>query len=110
MSRLTGWLEPELRAGLDAAFAKWAAPGMCDPADKDSTVDGVPGEESVTGDVRSAAQRNHDALNAIARATLMSPEMGSHNGIPVTITVTATLEDLHAKAGMARTGGGTLLP
>src|SRR6202048_2570849 len=32
-SRLTGWLTPELRAGFEAAMAKWAAPGMCNPAD-----------------------------------------------------------------------------
>jgi Domain of unknown function (DUF222) len=34
MSRLSGWLNPELRAGLDAVLAKWAAPGMCNPADE----------------------------------------------------------------------------
>jgi hypothetical protein len=46
----------------------------------------------------------------MVRSTLMSGELGSHQGMPVTITVTASLEDLQAKAGVARTGGGTLLP
>ena len=46
----------------------------------------------------------------MVRATLMSGELGSHQGLPVTITATVELKDLQAKAGMARTGGGTLLP
>jgi hypothetical protein len=33
MSAITGWLNPQLRAGLDALLAKWAAPGMCNPHD-----------------------------------------------------------------------------
>ena len=31
MSRLTGWLDPEARATLDAVLARWAAPGMGNP-------------------------------------------------------------------------------
>ena len=110
MSRLTGWLNPELRAGLDAVLAKWAAPGMCNPADETPTVEGTPSPEVIDRDARSAAQRNHDAFNAIVRSTLMSGELGSHQGLPVTIIATATLEDLQAKTGVAHTGGGTLLP
>jgi Domain of unknown function (DUF222) len=110
MSRLSGWLDPELRAGLDAVLAKWAASGMCNPADEDPTVEGTPPQEAIDADARSAAQRNHDALNAMVRSTLMSGELGSHRGLPVTIVATAELADLQAKTGMARTGGGTLLP
>jgi hypothetical protein len=110
MSRLSGWLTPELRAGLDAVLAKWAAPGMCNPADAKPTTEGTPPAEAINADTRSTAQRNHDALNAMARATLMSGDLGSHQGLPVTIVATAALEDLHNKTGMARTGGGTLLP
>jgi hypothetical protein len=44
------------------------------------------------------------------RSTLMSGELGRHQGVPVTITVTANLEDLQAKTGMATTGSNTLLP
>ena len=64
MSSIKGWLNPELRAGLDAVFAKWAAPGMCNPADETPTVEGDPGQEAIDADYRSSAQRNHDALNA----------------------------------------------
>jgi Domain of unknown function (DUF222) len=61
---ISGYLTPEARAGLDAVLSKWAAPGMCDPADESPTVDGRPSEQAITADSRSPAQRNHDALNA----------------------------------------------
>jgi Domain of unknown function (DUF222)/HNH endonuclease len=110
MSRLSGYLNPELRAGLDAVLAKWAAPGMCNPADQNPTVEGTPPEDAIRDDARSTAQRNHDALNAMVRATLMSGDLGSHQGLPVTTVATVELADLQAKTGTARTAGGTLLP
>jgi hypothetical protein len=110
MRRLSGYVNPELRAGLDAVLAKLAAPGMCKPADESPTVAGTPSQEVIDGDYRSTAQRNHDALNVMVRASLMSGELGSHQGLPVTITATVNLADLQAKTGMARTGGGTMLP
>ncbi len=110
MSAITGWLDPELRAGLDAVLAKLAAPGMCNPQDEMPSITGQPSPQALEGDDRSAAQRTHDALNTMVRAMLMSGELGSHQGLPVTITATVELKDLQAKAGMARTGGGTLLP
>ncbi len=110
MSAIRGWLSPELRAGLDAVLAKWAAPGMCNPADQHATVEGTPGEETLDADYRSAAQRNHDALAMMVRHTLMSGELGSHQGLPVTITATVELKDLQAKTGVAHTGGGSWLP
>jgi hypothetical protein len=33
MSPVTGWVNPEGRATLDAALARWAGPGMCNPDD-----------------------------------------------------------------------------
>jgi hypothetical protein len=110
MSRVTGWLNPELRAGLDAVLAKWAAPGMCNPADEIPTVTDAPSGRAINADTRTTAQRNHDALTAVVRSTLMSGELGSHHGMPVTIVATAALEDLQAKTGVAHTAGGTLLP
>ena len=110
MSKISGYLSPELRAGLEAVLAKWASPGMCNPADETPTVSGSPSEEAITSDARSAAQRNHDALGAMVRSTLMSGELGSHHGLPVTIVATVALEDLQAKTGIARTGAGTWLP
>jgi hypothetical protein len=110
MSRLSGWVNPELRAGLDAVLAKWAAPGMCNPAGDTATVEGAPPQEAINTDTRTTAQRNHDALAATVRATLMSGELGTHQGLPVTIVATATLADLQANTGVARTAGGTVLP
>ncbi|HKI43508.1 MAG: HNH endonuclease signature motif containing protein [Mycobacterium sp.] len=110
MSRLTGWLSPQARATVEAALAKLAAPGMCNPDDPSPTLDGAPSEEAVQGDTRSPAQRNHDGLTAALRAMLASGELGQHNGLPASIVVTTTLTDLEAAAGKGLTGGGTLLP
>jgi len=110
MSPLRGWLSPEARITLEAALAKLAAPGMCNPADESPTVDGTPGEEAVQRDTRSPAQRNHDALTAALRAMLASGELGQHNGLPVSIVVTTTLTDLESAAGKGLTAGGSLLP
>ncbi len=80
MSKLTGWLDPQLRAGLDAVLSKWATPGRCNPGDEKPTVDGEPSPDALDADERTAAQRNHDALNMIVRNTLMSGELGSTSG------------------------------
>ncbi|QZY47959.1 HNH endonuclease, partial [Mycolicibacterium austroafricanum] len=36
--------------------------------------------------------------------------LGSHNGLPVTVVVSTTLQELEKGAGVAVTGGGSLLP
>jgi hypothetical protein len=110
MSPISGYLTPETRATLDAVFAKLAAPGMCNPVEQEVVVDGQPSQKAIDADTRSAAQRNHDALNAAGRALLASGDLGQHNGLPATIIVTTTLRELEAKAGRGLTGGGTLLP
>jgi hypothetical protein len=110
MSRLSGWLTPEARATLDAVLAKLAAPGMANPDDDFPVVDGPADQHAQRRDTRSTAQRNHDGLNAALRAVLASGKLGQHNGLPASIIVTTTLEDLEAAAGKGLTGGGTLLP
>ena len=110
MSRFHGLLDPEARATLDAVLAKLAAPGMCNPDDEAPCVDGEPTDAAVQGDARSPGQRNHDALKAMGRAVLAAGELGRHNGLPATLIVTATLQDLQSGAGVAATGGGSLLP
>ena len=110
MSRITGWIDPELRATLDAIFAKLAAPGYCNPDDDEPCVDGVPSQEQITNDSRSVAQRTHDALQTVCRAMLASGKLGQFNGLPVTVVATTTLSELSAAAGRAHTGGGTHLP
>ncbi|WP_062541598.1 13E12 repeat family protein, partial [Mycobacterium celatum] len=110
MSQLTGWVTPELRATLEAVWAKLAAPGMCNAEDTVPVVDGPAAEEAAQRDTRSAGQRNHDALLAGLQALLGSGKLGQHNGLPASIIVTATLQDLEAGAGQGLTGGGSLLP
>jgi hypothetical protein len=110
LSRVHGLLDPEACATIDAAFAKLAAPGMCNPDDEVPCVDGEPSDEAKHSDMRSQAQRNHDALKAMGRCVLASGELGNHNGLPCTIIVSTTLQDLETAAGLAITGGGTLLP
>lgn len=100
--------DPELRAMLDGWFTKFAAPGMCNPADQTPTI--APSEVVAERDLRSHGQRQHDALTALVRGQLGDPTLGQHNGLPVTVIVTATLQDLQAKAGHAVTSTGSLLP
>ncbi|BBX10346.1 HNH endonuclease signature motif containing protein [Mycolicibacterium aichiense] len=100
--------DPELRSELDAWLAKFAAPGMCNPADETPTV--TPSDEVIQRDSRSHAQRQHDALKALVRGQLGDPKFGTHNGLPVTVIVSATLQDIHAQTGQAVTAGGTMLP
>ncbi|WP_243858553.1 HNH endonuclease signature motif containing protein [Mycobacterium sp. DL440] len=108
-SRLSGWINPELRAGLDAVNAKTAAPGMCNPDDENPCTSGTPTQEQIDADTRTPAQRNHDSLLALTRNALMSGELGHHNGLPVSIVVTTTLQELEAGAGVAITTSGTKL-
>ena len=101
---------PELRANLDAWLARFAAPGMCNPDDEVPCTDGVPSEESAGRDLRGTAQRQHDAINAIVRARLGDPKLGVHNGLPVTVIVSTTLQELNSGTGRAVTGAGSVLP
>ena len=96
---ISGYLTPEARATLDAVFAKLAAPGMCNSADDDALRQRHPSQAAIQGDTRSAGQRNHDALLAAGRALLASGELGQHNGLPASIIVTTTLQELEAGAG-----------
>ncbi|MEN3320822.1 MAG: hypothetical protein V7643_4224 [Mycobacterium sp.] len=110
MSKFSGLLDPEARATLDAVLAKWAAPGMCNPEDETPCVDGRPSEAHIQNDQRSPAQRNHDALKAMGRSVLASGELGQHNGLPATIIVSTTLQELESGCGQAITATGTMLP
>ncbi|SKY01965.1 Conserved protein of uncharacterised function possible rep13e12 repeat protein [Mycobacteroides abscessus subsp. bolletii] len=110
MSAISGLLDPETRAYLDTVFAKLAAPGMCNPNDQSPLVDAQPADDAAERDTRTVAQRHHDALRAALRSTLVSTELGSHHGLPVTVIVSTTLRELEDSAGIAMTGAGTRLP
>ena len=110
MSRISGHLTPDARATLEAVQAKLAAPGMCNPDDEHPCTSGTPSQAQIDGDRRSFGQRTHDALTAMGRSILSSGELGQHNGLPATIIVTTTLQDLESARGSGVTAGGTLLP
>ncbi|MEZ0340039.1 HNH endonuclease signature motif containing protein [Mycobacterium sp. pV006] len=110
MSRISGELTPEARAVFEVLFAKFAAPGMCNPDDETPAVTGDPADGTAAKDGRSQVQRNHDALLAVGRMLLCSGKLGQLNGLPVTVIVSTTLRELESGAGQAVTGGGSLLP
>jgi hypothetical protein len=110
MSEARLWATPELRAYLESVFAKYAAPGMCNPADQTAVTDGEPAEEQAQADTRTIGQRQHDALMAMLRRTLGDPKLGQHNGLPVTVIVSTTLQELQATTGHGITGGGSMIP
>jgi hypothetical protein len=110
MVPVTGYLTPEAWAIYEAIFAKTAAPGMCNPDEENPCLNGTPSQDQIDGDHRSLAQRHHDALIAIGRNTLESGQLGQHNGLPTSIIIRTTLQDLQSRAGVGTTGGGSMLP
>jgi hypothetical protein len=110
MSTITGNVDPEFRATWEPLLAKFAAPGMCNPADEDPCTSGTPSQEQIDGDHRSYGQRVHDAFLVVGRMALCSGQLGQLNGLPVTVIVSTTLQDLESAAGVAVTGGGSKLP
>ena len=69
-----------------------------------------PAQAQIDNDDRTLAQRQHDAMLAIGRIALMSGELGHLNGLPVSVIIRTTLQDLESRAGIGVTGGGTKLP
>jgi hypothetical protein len=110
MTVFKGNLTPEAWAIFEAIFAKLAAPGMCNPDDEIPCVSGTPSQAQIDNDHRSLAQRQHDALVAVGRSALKSGELGQHNGLPTSIIIRTTLQDLESRAGVGVTGGGTVMP
>ena len=110
MRPLRGNLNPEASAIYEAIYAKWAAPGMCNPADENPCISGTPSQAQIDNDHRTLAQRQHDALVAVGRSVLESGELGQHNGLPTTVIIRTTLQDLESRAGVGVTGGGTVIP
>jgi Domain of unknown function (DUF222) len=110
MTPLTADLTPEAWAVWEVIFAKYAAPGMCNPADEQPCTSGTPSQAQIDNDHRTLEQRQHDAMLAVGRIALMSGELGQLNGLPVSVIIRTTLQDLESRAGIGVTGGGTKLP
>lgn len=110
LSRVSGWVTPACRATMEPAIHKLGAPGMCNPDDVQPCTAGTPTDAQIQADARSTAQRNHDAIQEVFRSATSSGELGQHHGLPVTVIVSTTLQDLEAAAGHGVTAGGTLVP
>ncbi|MDX1879861.1 DUF222 domain-containing protein [Mycolicibacterium sp. 141076] len=109
-SEVSGTMTPEARAYWDAIYDKYAAPGMCNPADETPCYSGTPTAEQIANDTRTLAQRQHDAQMWVARMALTSGMLGEHNGLPVSVVATCTVTDLEKRTGIAVTHTGTKLP
>jgi hypothetical protein len=83
---------------------------MCNPADEQPCTSGTPTQAQIDNDDRTLAQRQHDAMLVIGRIALMGGELGHLNGLPVSVIIRTTLQDLESRAGIGVTGGGTKLP
>ena len=71
---------------------------------------GEPDPVAADRDTRSHGQRQHDELAALVRSQLGNPALGQHNGLPATVIVSATLEQLQTGAGVAVSASGVLVP
>lgn len=111
MSPISGEIDPTLRTMLDALLAKHARPGMHVPGNAFGA-DPTPTQiaEAASNDVRTAAQRNHDALQAMCGIALRSGESGTHRGVPVAPIITMTIDQLEESAGVATTATGGRIP
>jgi hypothetical protein len=110
MTPLSADLTPHAWAVWEVIFAKYAAPGMCNPDDPQPCTSGTPTQAQIDNDQRTPAQRQHDAMLVIGRIALMSGELGQLNGLPVAVIIRTTLADLESRAGIGVTGGGTKIP
>ncbi len=110
MTAATANFTPDTWAVWEVIFAKYAAPGMCNPADDEPCTSGTPSQAQIDNDTRTLAQRQHDAMLVIGRIALMSGELGHLNGLPVSVIIRTTLQDLESRAGVGVTGGGTKIP
>ncbi|BBZ27128.1 hypothetical protein MMAD_14230 [Mycolicibacterium madagascariense] len=87
MTEFTVTMTPACRAVWEVLMAKFAAPGMCNPADDEPCVSGTPSQAQIDGDTRTFAERQHDAAYFIGRRALDKGELGRLNGLPTSILV-----------------------
>ena len=138
LSYLSGWVTPKLRAMIEPILAKFsergrhpapepeqAQPPLFDEPEPepDPELEHPAGEDNpsprqhdepppplLDAQWRSKAHYLHDAVEAAFDLLLRSQTLGRLNGLPTTVVITTTLRELHAGAGYAVTGGGSVLP
>lgn len=94
MVPIRGLLRPDTAAKLIAALSPLAAPQPT----KDAP------------DLRSPEQRDHDALDALAHHALATGDLPVRHGFPGKLIITARLEDLESRTGVATTIHGGKVP
>ncbi len=110
MTDLAARLTPEAWAVFEVLFAKYAAPGMCNPDDPEPCISGTPTQAQIDNDHRSLAQRQHDALLAIGRIALMSGEVGHLNGLPVAVIIRTPCKTSNPAPGSASPAAAPACP
>ncbi|MFZ1114277.1 MAG: DUF222 domain-containing protein, partial [Propionibacteriaceae bacterium] len=102
MWHLAGRLSNTVGAQLNAILDPLTKPRTTSIEDEDGTVVDVP-------DQRPHMQRLHDALEEACARLPKAADQPSVGGIPASVIVTISLEDLLAKAGLAETADGSQL-
>ena len=118
MSKIAGHLDPVTRALLDVMLSVWAAKGMNNPGDPlspsgaidDPALDKDILQAAADNDIRSQAQRNHDALKAALLYLIESGQMGkSHRGLPVQVIISMTKDQLDDAVQSSSDGGDVVV-
>ena len=110
MTPLKANLTPQRGPSTRRSSPSGPHPGCATPTTSTRASRGPRSQEQIDDDHRSLAQRQHDALIAVGRSVLDSGELGQHNGLPTSIIIRTTLQDLESRAGIGVTGGGTVIP
>jgi hypothetical protein len=102
MWHLAGRLTNTVGAQLTTILDPLTKPRTTAIEDQDGTVVEIP-------DHRPQVQRLHDALEEACARLLKATDQPSVGGIPASVVVTISLDDLLAKAGLAETADGSQL-
>jgi Domain of unknown function (DUF222) len=102
MWHLAGRLSNTVGTQLDAILDPLTTPRTTAIEDQDGTVVDIP-------DQRPQVQRLHDALEEACARLLKAADQPSVGGIPASVIVTISIDELLAKAGLAETADGTQL-
>ena len=102
MWHLAGRLTNTVGAQLNAILDPLTKPRTTAIEDENGTIVDIP-------DQRPQVQRLHDALEEACARLLKAADQPSVGGIPASVIVTISIDDLLAKAGLADTADGTQL-
>jgi len=102
MWHLAGRLTATLGAQLNAIVEPLAKP-------RNSSIEDEHGTMTTLPDQRPSVQRLHDALDEACAKLLKSADLPSVGGVPASVMVTITLDNLLGNTGVAETSDGTPL-